>query len=429
MNKKLSLKDLIWIGTGHVIGAGVVSVVGSALGCTGYSVWIAFLVACVLSFIRILPFIFFTSAVTVDGGKYGMITKCLGMKYGGLISVSSLLNWCARGSAVLALSKYLSEFLPYSNFKLITILIWRFFCFTNLFGINAMSKLQNIASPILLLALSTFSILSIKNIQPGYLDFSSPLMFLNGKAGFFTAVVLLSYSCDGICCLSNYSMQSENPKKNIPLSMIYVSVITTVIYVAVGFASGAVLPLNQTANNTLVITAKYIMPSIMFAMFVIFGPIFALLTTMNSGISSSIIPVAVGAKDGWLPSFLSKENKYGANYISIIIVFIIGILPIIFNFSISQITNMTIALGALSSILILLSALQFPFVFKDEWNSSWLYMSNAEYFFWIFICSTIELFMILKSLSELAFSIRIINIAISSLCILYGIHKFNQHHK
>ena len=82
MTEKLNLKQLVWIGTGHVIGAGVVSIVGSAIAATGYSVWLAFLVACILSFVRILPVIFFTSAVSIEGGRYGMITRCAGMKYG-----------------------------------------------------------------------------------------------------------------------------------------------------------------------------------------------------------------------------------------------------------------------------------------------------------------------------------------------------------
>ena len=146
MTEKLNLKQLVWIGTGHVIGAGVVSIVGSAIAATGYSVWLAFLVACILSFVRILPVIFFTSAVSIEGGRYGMITRCAGMKYGGLITLSSLLNWSRRGTAVIALCGYIADFLPDSNSKLLTLLIWACFCGANLFGIDAMSKIQSCSS-------------------------------------------------------------------------------------------------------------------------------------------------------------------------------------------------------------------------------------------------------------------------------------------
>lgn len=429
MKNKLDLKQLVWIGTGHVIGAGVVSIVGSAIASTGYSVWLAFFVACILSFIRILPVIFFTSAVTVDGGRYGIITRCAGMKYGGLISVSSLLNWSARGTAVLALSQYISEFLPFINSKLFTIVIWGFFCAANLFGLDVMSKIQSIATPVLLLALTSFSILGIINIQPGYLDFSSTYMFRGGKSGFFTAVVLLSYSCDGISALANYSTQCENSKKNIPLSMMIVSLIITFVYVSVGFASAAVLPLNETANNTLIVTAKAIMTPFIFNLFVIFGPIFALLTTMNAGIMNSALPVMAGSKEGWLPKFLSNQNKYGAYHIAIIIIFIIGSLPVLFNFSISQIASITMALGSLSAVLMIISSVNFPFVFKTEWKNSWLNIPMPLYFLIVFICAIIELFVVIKSLFELSTSMRILNIVILAACFLYELHNFNKQNK
>ncbi len=423
MKNKLDLKQLVWIGTGHVIGAGVVSIVGSAIASTGYSVWLAFLIACILSFIRILPVIFFTSAVTVDGGYYGMITRCSGMKYGGLISLSSILNWSARGTAVLALSQYISEFLPFINSKAFTIMLWGFFCIANLFGLNVMSKIQSIATPILLISLTIFSILGIVNMQSGYLDFSSNYMFRGGKSGFFTAVVLLSYSCDGVASLSNYSTQCKNSKKTVPLSMIIVSIIITFIYVAVGFASAAVLPLNETANNTLIITAKSIMTPFVFNLFVIFGPIFALLTTMNAGIMNSALPAIAGAKEGWLPKFISSQNRYGAYHISIIIIFIIGSLPVIFNFSISQIASITMALGALSAILMIISSVNFPFVFKSEWQKSWLNIPTPFYFLIIFICAIIELFVVIKSLCELTITMRIINILVLIVCSILGFKK------
>ena len=180
MEKKLSLKQLVWIGTGHVIGAGVVSIVGSRLAVTWYAVWLAFLVACILSFIRILPVIFITSAIETRGGRYGIITRCAGQKYGGLITLSSLLNWSRRGTAVIALCGYIADFIPDSNSKLITLLIWAFFCCANLFGIDVMSKIQSVATPLLLIALTVFSAVCIVNTQRGYLDFSSPNMFSDG---------------------------------------------------------------------------------------------------------------------------------------------------------------------------------------------------------------------------------------------------------
>ncbi len=423
MDNKLSLRQLVWIGTGHVIGAGVVSITGSALAATGYSVWLAFMVACLLSFIRILPVIFFTSAVSVEGGRYGMITRCAGRKYGGLITLSSLLNWSARGTAVLALSGYIADYLPGVNNKIFTIAVWSAFCIANLYGVDMMSRIQSVATPLLLAALGVFSAVCMLNVQEGYLDFSSEYIFLNGRAGFFTAVVLLSYSCDGIASLANYSTRAEKPLKNIPAAMIIVSVITSVIYIAVGFASGAVLPLNKTAGTTLTVTAKAVLSPLFFNLFILLGPVFALITTMNAGIMDSALPVMAGVKEGWLPGILAKQNRHGAYHIAIGIIFIIGALPTLLDFSVSQIAGITMVLSALSAVLMIISSLNFPFVFSDEWHKSDFYIPLPFYYLVIFICAVLELFVVVKALAELTPGMIILNIMLLTVCTGYGITK------
>ena len=427
MENKLTLKELIWIGTGHVVGAGVVSIVGSALAVTGYSAWLAFALACFLSFLRIVPTIFFTSAVVVPGGKYGLITRCAGESYGGLITVACLLNWAARGTAVLALSRYIMDFSPSLNPVAATLCIWGLFCLANLFGLDVMSKIQSLATPLLLLALLGFSFVCILNIQGGYLDFSSPLMFAGGTGGFFTAVVLLSYSCDGIASLSNYSTRSLNPKSTIPLSMIAVSLITTVLYIIVGFACGAVLPLEYTAGGTMTLTAKYLLPTPLYYAFIFFGPIFALITTMNAGIMDSALPVMAGVKEGWLPEFLAKQNRHGAYYVAIILIFIVGSLPLCLGFSVAQIASLTMVLSFVSAVLQLISAVKFPFVFSEEWQKSKLHIPLPAYFLLVVVFGIIELFVVIKALRNLNLATIIINLAITVFAVFYGINRMKTH--
>lgn len=420
MDKKLSLSQLVWIGTGHVIGAGVVSIVGSALAVTGFSVWLAFAFTCVLSFIRVLPFVFFTSAIQAEGGKYAIITGCAGEKYGGLITISSLLSWAARGTAVLALSGYVSDFIPGAPGKLIATGVWALFCFANLFGVNAMSRIQNLATPLLLAALVFFSVVCTLNIQPGYLDFSSPYMFLNGKEGFMTAVVLLSYSCDGVASLANYMPYAKNPKKNIPRAIIAVSAVISVVYISVGFASGAVLPLSETAGKTLAVTAKAVFSPAFYGLFILFGPVFALLTTMNAGIIDSAAPVMAGVKDGWLPAFLASQNRYGAYYVAVAVIFVIGCIPTVFGFSISQIAGITMVLNSMAAVLLIISCVNFPFVYKKEWEESEMYIPPIIYFPLIFLCAVMELFVVILALKELTAPMAIANGILLAVRFIYG---------
>ena len=246
------------------------------------------------------------------------------------------------------------------------------------------------------------------------------------KTILFTAVVLLSYSCDGIASLANYSTKTANPLKNIPLAMILVSFITTVVYVAVGFASGAVLSFEHTAGKTLAVTAKAVFTPFFYNMFVIFGPVFALLTTMNAGIMDSALPVMAGVKEGWLPQWLAKQNRYGAYYVAIGIIFVIGSFPVISGISVAQIASITMALGALSAILLIISAVNFPSVFKNQWRISAFYIPIPLYIFIVFICAVIELFVVIKALSELAPITIATNIAMVAVSILYGIFRIKK---
>ena len=50
---KLTLPQLVWLATGQVVGAGVVTIVGAALGVTGYSAWFAYSAAVVMGLARI----------------------------------------------------------------------------------------------------------------------------------------------------------------------------------------------------------------------------------------------------------------------------------------------------------------------------------------------------------------------------------------
>ena len=121
---KLSLSQLVWIATGQVVGAGVVTIVGSALAVTGYSAWFAYSAAVIMGLLRILPQMFFFSALVVPGGVYGMVTRTCGKQFGGLMTISSLINWVARGTAVLSVGNYLSAMFPSLNPVVMALIVW-----------------------------------------------------------------------------------------------------------------------------------------------------------------------------------------------------------------------------------------------------------------------------------------------------------------
>ena len=54
----LKRSDLFAIAVGMVIGSGMVTLIGPAMAYTGYSVWLAYLVAIVMGFFMVSPILF-----------------------------------------------------------------------------------------------------------------------------------------------------------------------------------------------------------------------------------------------------------------------------------------------------------------------------------------------------------------------------------
>lgn len=79
--KVLSRFDLTAIAVGNVIGGGIMSVVGIAIGLTGRSVAIALMLSSVMTLISILPKAFASATVRMNGGEYTLLpcseARCL----------------------------------------------------------------------------------------------------------------------------------------------------------------------------------------------------------------------------------------------------------------------------------------------------------------------------------------------------------------
>ena len=78
LRRVLGKKELISMGIGQIIGSGVFSLTGVAIGYTGRSVIFAFLFGALFSLAVTIPSIFAGSAVRLRGGQYTMASLLLG---------------------------------------------------------------------------------------------------------------------------------------------------------------------------------------------------------------------------------------------------------------------------------------------------------------------------------------------------------------
>jgi APA family basic amino acid/polyamine antiporter len=138
---------------------------------------------------------------------------------------------------------------------------------------------------------------------------------------------------------------------------------------------------------------------------------------------NSALPVLAGVKEGWLPKFLIKQNKRGAYWVAILIIFVVGSLPICIGLSVAQITNMTIVLGAIGSSLALASGFLMPKRFPNEWKESWLHVPSGVYSALMVLCGCVQAYVIVKSLMDLTLRLAITNVAVLAVAFFYGLWR------
>lgn len=93
----LGFKELLALSVGQVIRAGVVTLVGQAIGATGRSAYLSFAFAVVLGLCIILPYIMLSSMVRVNGGNYSFVATILGERWGGMYGMAFTLNGFTLG--------------------------------------------------------------------------------------------------------------------------------------------------------------------------------------------------------------------------------------------------------------------------------------------------------------------------------------------
>lgn len=329
------------MGLGAVVGAGVVTYVGIAVNWTGRSAWLAYAVAILLGFLCNVPLILMTTAARIKGGNYSFMATTLGDLGGGYYGISRILMVLSFSTFSLSLGNYLNILIPAVPAKVFAYIGLILFGLVNLFGTNFMAKIQNLLSILLIVGLLVFGIYGVMNARSDSLQIMQPGYFSGGADGFWQAVMVLMASTTGYTLITSFSSSCRKPKTDLPLAMCIVPLMLVVLYCSVAFTMGNVLPVEETAGQPLTVVAKVLFHPALYYLFVIGGPVMALCTTLNSSYGIFERPLVQVASDGWLPSSLAAQNKYGVAWKFIVIFMVVGAIPMALNFSISTIVSNT----------------------------------------------------------------------------------------
>lgn len=427
----LSFTELWALGIGQVIGAGVITTIGPAIGMTGYSVWLAYLAAILLGLIINLPIIIFSSVTKFSGGDYSVITSLAGEKVGGMFIISFFLQMLTMSLYGTALGIYINSLVPALNPKLVGIVGIAIFYGINLMGTKNMAKLQKAMTVILVVALLGFVVVGLAKGNPApAVSIGSEGFFSGGSMGFISAMMILVYSCQGYKLTVNYGGMANEPTKNVPKAMIAVIPVLVVLYCGAALADVSILPLSEVAGQPLTVAAKAMFSPVLFYAFIIGAPVMALLTSMNSTYGMAVGPYMKATKDGWLPDIFGKVNQNGAPVLILTIQLAVGCLPIIMGFSVGTIVNNIMVITSVFQFLLFFAVFQTPKKMPKKWAANGVHLSTTALYVLVGIACLAQAFILYWSLKSLTLGLAIFNIIAVIACFVYAIlrHKTGNTH-
>ena len=349
--RNLGFWDLMGIAVGQIIGAGIMSSTGVAIGMTGTGVVLAYLVSPFLSIISIFPIAVLGASVPTTGGPYRYCSRTLGKTPGMIYLLLHITMNVGLAQYALSFASYFVSLVTGLNQHLVAIVVLTFFFLTNLVGTKSAALLNKIMSVLLIGGLLLFIAFSVPKAHLDYV-FSTSNLFNHGAFAFVSTLALLSSATSGAQVIAELGGEAKDAGRMIPRVMVLSTLLVGVFYVLIAIGAAGVLPIEEVANQPLTLVARETMPGITFYLFVIGAALGATATTLNATLSWVTKPLLVACDDGVLPRSLGTVSKQGVPVKLLTLFYLVGLIPLALGFDIAFITKFTTANSLLSKLCV-----------------------------------------------------------------------------
>lgn len=384
LKQVLGFWDLMGAAVGQIIGAGIMSLTGAAIALTGKSVPIAFLLSTVFVITRMFPFIFVNSTVRIAGGPYGMVSLLASPKLGGFYAIVYTMGQLSLATYCLSAADYFMGLVGMGNRTVIALIILTLFFILNLMGVDKFSAVQNLIVMALIVALVVFTVFGLGEVDWANLTAEGQWM-TDGIMGLMQAATLLTFATGGANIIVNLSSEAKNPTRDIPLVIIVSTLGVAVLYAVMSIVAAGVLPLEQTAGQSLVDTARTVLPYPLFVFFIIGGAECALISTLNSQLAGATKPMLQATWDGWFPESWGKLNSHKVPYIFLTVLYIIAVATVLTGLNIAYITQLVQIIGSVNNFLLCYTMANLEKVLPEEWAASKFHISQGLNYFCVFL--------------------------------------------
>jgi amino acid transporter len=353
--EKLSLKELVAMGIGGMVGGGIFSVLGLSVSVAGHAAPLAFALGGFIALLTGWSYIRLALSYHSDGGSFTYLEHAFSQP-----NIAGIGGWLLMAGYIGTLGLYAYTFGVYGSALLgnsdanlvvshaLATGVLLTFLGVNLYGVQASGEAEDILVLIKVLILSLFAIVGLFYVRSDHL---LPV-FNTGGTGLLMGAALIFVAYEGFELIPNACNEMRDVQHDLGLAIIISIIVTTLIYILVSLvAVGNLLPaeIKLYKEYALAVAAK---PFLGHAGFLLIG-LGALLSTA-SAINATLFSTArlglVMAQEKAIPKVFShKERTKDIPFISLISITMVSILFV-------NTMDLTIISSFASSIFLLIFA-------------------------------------------------------------------------
>lgn len=263
LKRVLSLMDATMINAGGIIGSGIFMVPATVALYTAssslfYMVWI---LGGIISLFGALSVAELGTAMPEAGGQYVYLNEAYGPVWGYLYgwTAVAVINTASMSAVGVAGAEYLRFFFPLTDLEVKGIAILTIILLTvmNIIDVKSSARFQNVVTIGKVSAIIGIIVLgftldggSSENFSPLFSD--KPTLSLIGPLGL--AMVAVLWTFDGWIFVTYVGSEVQNPKRNIPLSLLFCMVIVVSVYLAINTVLVYVLGYDQMIASDSVVS-------------------------------------------------------------------------------------------------------------------------------------------------------------------------------
>jgi basic amino acid/polyamine antiporter, APA family len=352
LKRSISLFQLSLFGIGATIGTGIFIVFSSAVPVAGPAVIFSFIFAGVVAGLTAICYAELASAVPVSGSSYSYAYATLGEGIAMVVAACLLLEYGVSAAAVaVGWSQYLNEAFDnlfgftipdnLSNapeqdgiFNLPAVILIALCASLLIRGASESAKVNAIMVLIKIGVLVLFIVVGVSGWDSDNLSDFTPF----GVDGIEAAAGIIFFSYIGLDAVSTAGEEVHNPRRNLPLAILFALVTVTTLYVLVAIVAVAAQPVGDFEGQEAGLSAilERVVDSTWPATVIALGAVISIFSVTLVVIYGQTRILFAMSRDGMIPGFFHRLNPRTLTPVpstiacALVIGLLAGVLPIDF---------------------------------------------------------------------------------------------------